>query len=228
MWYGFWTGLVVLGLGLGLWQWERAAGKREYLAQLAQAPHLTSPLDVPPDGTRLTLEGEYLADRTLFLDNRIREGRLGVAVLTPLRGPDGRVWLVERGFLETGPSRAAPSVTTPSGRVRIEGQWQAAGASAPVFGPNREGNRLQRIDLAVWDLTFAHDGWLHLAQGPGRLPAWWVPSVMPPERHLAYAVQWWGLALAALVVMIIGGRRLARERCSPPPSTPRSSHDTVP
>jgi len=27
----------------------------------------------------------------------------------------------------------------------------------------------------------------------------WTPNVMPAERHLAYAVQWFALALAALV-----------------------------
>ena len=44
------------------------------------------------------------------------------------------------------------------------------------------------------------------------LPGWWSPNVMPPSRHVGYAVQWWGLALAALVVMVIGGRRMTRDR----------------
>ncbi len=35
---------------------------------------------------------------------------------------------------------------------------------------------------------------------------------LPPERHVGYAFQWWGLALAALVVMWLGGRRLAQDR----------------
>ncbi|PRY71341.1 SURF1 family protein [Halomonas ventosae] len=211
-WWGFWSCLVVLGLTLGLWQWERAADKRDYLARLAAAPRIESPASAPPEGAQLALEGEYLAEETLFLDNRTHEGRLGVAPLTPFRDVQGRLWLVQRGFLPTGPSRAAPSVETPEGTVALEGRWQTAGEAAPLFGPNREGIRLQRIDLAAWNLAsaFAHPGWLHLEQGPGHLESWWQPSVVPPERHLGYALQWWGLALAALVVMLVGGRRQAR------------------
>ncbi|MDZ7852799.1 MAG: SURF1 family protein [Halomonas sp.] len=208
-WWGFWSCLVVLGLALGLWQWERAADKREYLARLAAAPRIEAPVTAPPVGSRLVLQGEYLADQTLFLDNRTHEGRLGVAPLTPFRDVNGRIWLVQRGFLPTGPSRATPTVETPLDMVTLEGRWQLAGESAPLFGPNQEGKRLQRIDLSAWELeqAFAHPGWLHLEQGPGHLESWWQPSVVPPERHLGYAFQWWGLALAALVIMLVGARR---------------------
>ncbi|TDB05593.1 SURF1 family protein [Halomonas marinisediminis] len=210
LWWTLWSLLVVLGVALGAWQWERGEQKRAYLAQLEAAPALVDPRQVPPEGSRLTLSGEYLADKTLFLDNRTHGGRLGVAPLTPLRGDDGRVWLVQRGFLETGTSRADPEVATPKGRVTLRGRWQVAGAGAPLFGRNREGARLQRIELEAWALDFAHPGWLHLEEGPGALPGWWSPSVMPPSRHVGYAVQWWGLALAALVVMVLGGRRMGR------------------
>lgn len=218
LWWAFWSPLVVLGLGLGLWQWDRADDKRDYLARLEAAPHLEAPRRIPPEGSRLTLTGEYLAEDTLFLDNRILEGRLGVAVLTPLRGEDGRVWLIQRGFLATGTDRDTPEVATPSGEVTISGRWQVAGEGPPLFGPNREAARLQRIALGAWDHDFAHAGWVHQSAGPGHLDAWWEPSVMPPSRHLGYAVQWWGLAIAALAVMLIGGRR--RRQAS-------ESHDTA-
>ena len=34
----------------------------------------------------------------------------------------------------------------------------------------------------------------------------WQPVVMAPEKHLAYAVQWFLLALAALVIFVIAQR----------------------
>lgn len=210
----FWLLLVALGLFLGLWQWERADDKRKYLARLDAAPTLEAPSASPPEGTHLTLRGHYLPDLTLFLDNRTHEGRLGVAVLTPLQTHDGRLWLVQRGFHPTGPTRETPEVETPEGEVVVEGRWQAAGASTPLFGPNREGSRLQRIELVSWEgqIDFAHPGWMHLERGDGLLVPWWQPSVVPPSRHMGYAVQWWGLALAALIVMVLGGRRLASDR----------------
>ncbi|MCE8018961.1 SURF1 family protein [Halomonas sp. MCCC 1A11036] len=212
-WFLFWSLLVILGVFLGLWQWERADDKRDYLARLDAAPTLEAPGKVPPEGTHLTLRGHYLAERTLFLDNRTHQGRLGVAVLTPLRTGDGRVWLVQRGFVPTGPSRESPEVDTPTGEVLVKGRWQQAGKGTPLFGPNREGDRLQRIDLAAWKSgDFAHEGWMHLERGAGMLEPWWEPSVMPPSRHVGYAMQWWGLALAALVMMLLGGRRLMKDR----------------
>ncbi len=210
LWWGFWSLLVALGLVLGCWQWNRAAEKEAYLSALAAAPALIAPREAPPAGARLTLEGTYLAGETRFLDNRTHGRQLGVAVLTPLRTSDGRLWLIERGFLATGTSRDAPTVATPMGPVTIKGQWQPDGQRAPLFGDNQEGVRLQRIQLDAWEHLgdFAHAGWLHLEEGPGGLAPWWEPSVMPPSRHLGYAVQWWGLAAAALLVMWWGGRRL--------------------
>nr|WP_290274351.1 SURF1 family protein [Halomonas sabkhae] len=214
LWFGLWGCLVVVGMLLGLWQWERAGDKRELLASFASAPSLVSPQQAPPEGARLTLKGEFLAGHTLFLDNRTHDGQLGVAALTPLRGVDGRLWLVERGFLATGPSRDTPRVDTPAGEVRVEGRWQSAGDSPPLFGPNREGLRLQRIELEAWPSLgrFAHAGWLHQTAGKGQLKVWWQPNVLPPSRHQAYALQWWGLAVAALVIMTLGARRLRADR----------------
>ncbi|MAR70984.1 MULTISPECIES: SURF1 family protein [unclassified Halomonas] len=206
--------LMALGIGLGLWQWERAAGKRDYLANLAEAPTLNMPGTLPPDGSRLSLEGVFQADETLYLDNRMLGNRLGVAVLTPFVDVEGQRWLVERGFLETGVSRQAPYAETPKGLVSLSGDWQADGRRTPRFGDNLEGTRLQRIELGAWNEEFSFAGWLHQRQGPGHLEDWWTPNVMPPERHLAYALQWWGLSLVALLALLFGGRRLYRDLCA--------------
>lgn len=220
--------LTALGIGLGLWQWERAADKRDYLANLAEAPTLNMPLTLPPDGSRLTLVGVFQADETLYLDNRMLDNRLGVAVLTPFVDVEGQRWLVERGFLETGVSRQAPQADTPEGLVTLHGVWQMDGRRTPRFGDNLEGTRLQRIELGAWDETFRFAGWLHQRQGPGHLEDWWTPNVMPPERHLAYALQWWGLSLVALLALLLGGRRLYRDLREAGISSPATSFADMP
>ena len=197
-----------------MWQWERANDKRDYLQRLSDAPQLVAPHVAPPEGAQISLRGEFIADQTYFLDNRVVEGQVGVAALTPLRTQDGRVWLIQRGFVPTGGSRVDPEIETPQGEVAITGQWQPAGETALLFGPNQEQRRLQRLALLPWQADlgeFAHPGWLHMQQGAGMFTPWWEPSVMPPSRHTGYAIQWWGLALAALAVMLIGGRRLIRD-----------------
>ncbi|MBS9405571.1 SURF1 family protein [Halomonas sp. TRM85114] len=216
LWWSLWTLIVLLGLCLGLWQWERAEDKRNFLTALEAAPLIQEPSSTPPEGATLTLSGEYQANHTLFLDNRTLEGRLGVAVLTPLLDEQGQHWLVQRGFMATDMGRGTPEVATPAGKVTLRGQWQAKNEGAPLFGPNQEGLRLQRITLDAWDQEFDFSGWLHLEEGPGMLDAWWTPNVMPPSRHLGYAFQWWSLTLAAFIAMLIGGLRLTRDASRQP------------
>ncbi|XKG79703.1 SURF1 family protein [Vreelandella aquamarina] len=213
-WYVFWSAIVILGLFLGLWQWERANDKRELMAMRDAAPTLEEPTETPMEGGRVILRGDYLEQYTLYLDNRIANGRLGVAVLTPLRDAYGQLWLIQRGFIETGASRAPPSAPTPEGVVEVSGEWQDTHGEGQLFGVNQEGVRLQQMSLEPWEASlgpFSHDGWLHAEHGAGVFTPWWEANVMPPSRHLGYAVQWWGLALAALVVMLLGGQRLIRD-----------------
>lgn len=214
LWWLSWSLLIALGMILGGWQWQRAEEKRVHLARLDAAPTLTMPVSSPPEGAEVHLQGHYVAEATRFLDNRVLHGRVGVAVLTPLVDAQGRWWLVERGFVPSGPRRQDPAIDTPAGPVEVSGQWQVAGQNAPLFGPNQEGRRIQRVDLSVWEdaSRFAHAGWLHQTAGDGSFAAWWAPNVMPPSRHLGYAVQWWGLAVAAAVVMWLGRRRDAAPR----------------
>lgn len=207
-WWLGWGLLVTLGLALGAWQWQRAEEKRDYLAQLASAPTLEAPTQAPPEGAKVHLQGHFVSEATFFLDNRVLDGRVGVAVLTPLVDAEGRWWLIERGFVPTGPLRKDPDIETPTGRIEVSGQWQVAGEGPPVFGPNRHGRWLQRIELDAWQQSerFAYAGWLHQTSGAGAFASWWTPNVMPPSRHIGYAIQWWGLALAAAVMMVLGKR----------------------
>lgn len=213
-WCLFWITLVALGVYLGLWQWERAVDKRIAIAAHESAAALVDPVVPPEPGAHVTLRGEYLSDQTLYLDNRILAGRLGVAVLTPLRDHHGQLWLIQRGFLETGPSRAAPFAATPEGEVEVTGEWQNSQTGGPLYGDNVEGVRLQQLSLTPWEPllgSFSYSGWLHANEGDGVLMPWWEANVMPPSRHIGYAFQWWGLALTAFLVMLIGGYKLRRD-----------------
>lgn len=208
-WWLAWGLVVALGLALGNWQWQRAGEKREALAVLASAPTLESPESAPPAGARVRLHGTFHGELARHLDNRIVDGRAGVAVLTPLLDTAGRWWLVDRGFVPVDGYRHTPAVATPDGLVTVEGRWQGlqGGSGDAPAAPGW----LQHVDPAAWEpIRFAHAGWLHQQAGDGLLTPWWVANVMPPSRHIGYALQWWGLALAAAVVMWKGRPRLER------------------
>lgn len=154
-----------------------------------------------------------MPERTLWLDNRILNGKVGVAALTPLQARDGRWWLIQRGFVATSVDRSQlPQISTPTGEVTLTGRWQPLQKSqALVFGDNREGDRLQSISLQPWQdlgkLVFA--GVVHQESGAGGLDRWWSPSQMTAERHWGYAVQWLLLAGLALLMAFIGRRKNA-------------------
>ena len=69
------------------------------------------------------LRGQFLPERTLYLDNRVLQGRAGYNVVTPLQmGPDGPLVLVNRGWIAVGQTRAVlPAVPVPQGPVQVEG-----------------------------------------------------------------------------------------------------------
>ncbi|WP_114417231.1 SURF1 family protein [Marinospirillum perlucidum] len=215
-WYLFWLSLVVLGLVLAFWQYQRGLEKQVRLQALAEQPLRIQPEQLPLNLAPVQLRGEFLGERTLWLDNRIYQGQVGVAALTPLRTGEGRWWLVDRGFVATGADRSGvPRLTTPSGQVQLSGSWQLLNDEDWVWGPNREGERLQAVDLSPWaDLPGeAFAGVLHQQSGPGLLQPWWSANSMPPARHWGYSVQWLLLALLAFW-MAWGPARPGRKRKS--------------
>jgi len=214
IWWGFWMTLIVVGVALANWQWQRAEEKTQLLESWAVTAELHNPVVAPDNLANVTLTGHFLAEETLWLDNRILDGQVGVAVLTPFVADTGHWWLIQRGFIPTQVDRRIePEVSTPSGSaLEVSGRWQETQDNL-VFGDNREGNRLQSIDLHPWRHLSqpSFDGVIHQAAGDGYLAGWWKPSQMPPERHIAYAVQWLCLALLALVVAVVGHRVLYRK-----------------
>ena len=77
------------GIALGNWQSGRADQKRA-AARLE----------------RVAVEGEFVPKYTVYLDNRMRRGKAGYEIVTPLRlrGSAAHV-LVNRGWIEAGKTR---------------------------------------------------------------------------------------------------------------------------
>ena len=94
------------GIALGSWQAGRADEKRALAANVQ----------------RIMVMGEFLPERTVFLDNKVHAHRPGYEVVTPLRLAEGIHVLVNRGWVAAPATRdRLPEVQTPRGRVRIEG-----------------------------------------------------------------------------------------------------------
>ena len=217
-------GLAVFG-SLGTWQLNRSVERRAALDafESAQAsPPVGGLASVPTggDNTRVRLTGRYLGDRQVLLDNMTHEGMRGYHVLTPLETADSLV-MVNRGFVVGGPDRSELPDLAVSG-----GEREVIGIAVPYF---RRGLRLEEEAAEVsWPRRMVYPtadqlrglfdsplpGYQVLLDGEepdGYLRAW-RPYGMAPERHLAYAVQWYGLAAAAAGIWLAVTLRRRRTR----------------
>ncbi|MDX1607296.1 MAG: SURF1 family protein, partial [Candidatus Competibacterales bacterium] len=123
--------LLPLLLGLGFWQLDRAQQKQALQDTFAQglqrSPVALTALDPAAPENRyrpVEVTGRYDADHQLLLDNRIRAGRPGYEVYTPLYwGEPRRVILVNRGWVPLGGSRnRLPEIGLQGSAVTVRGR----------------------------------------------------------------------------------------------------------
>jgi surfeit locus 1 family protein len=180
------------GIALGNWQSRRADEKR------ALAEHVQ----------RIVVAGEFLPERTVLLDNKVRGGRAGYEVVAPLRLAEGIHVLVNRGWIEAPPRREQlPEVVTPPGRLRIEGVVlshlpRTLKLGGPPKGPVRQSVELKEF-AAESGLTLQAFVIQQHSDTPDGLARDWPPPDAGIEKHQAYAFQWYSLAALAVVLALV-------------------------
>ena len=219
---------VVVFVAAGQWQ-QRRMHEKEVLRAEFDAATAVAPLDLAAKTERtdwnalryrkVTASGEYDARRQILVDNRVHDGRAGYHVITPLVLTDGRLVLVNRGWAPQGASRAAlPQVLPPAGPVTVQGRIAIPRASA--FEPAKDstsgatsgsmsGFVWQSIDVARFSAATgmavlpvvieAVDTPAAPALGDGLVRDWLAPD-FGVEKHEIYMVQWYALAVLAIVL----------------------------
>jgi surfeit locus 1 family protein len=197
---------------LGFWQLDRAAQKLAWqssISERGQMPALQSQ-DLAAAGAdaqlhrRVRLRGHWAADKTVFLDNRPMQGRVGFFVVTPLQ-LEGRnqAVLVQRGWAprDAQDRSRLPPLATPPGWVEIEGRLAASPSrlyefSAAASGPIRQNVAVESFatDLDLLPLTVVQ---LASAADDGLLRDWAAVDA-GLQKHYGYAFQWF--ALCALIL----------------------------
>lgn len=208
---------VIAMTGLGLWQLDRQTQKEARLAQLAERklnhPHTLDEL-LNVDGSiqdfPSKLSGRLLSEKLFYIDNKIVDGQVGFEVLAPLQTDQGIVllnfgWLRSVGSREILPTaQMSPSdfyfgvVSYPSDNLMIvETNTQAT--AFPILLQQIDTRIIQEsLGLPVVDFVINLDP--DPASGYVRR---WTPVVMAPEKHLGYAIQWFGLAIACLTIYLL-------------------------
>ena len=224
--------LIAACLGMARLQWWRAETRGATYEQ-QQATASARPMvlnaarrdDPVPPWHPVAAHGVWLANSTIFLDNKMYRQRVGYQVLTALQ-LDGTqaVVLVNRGWVAAPRLRSElPLVTTPEGRANVVGiarpfedkvfELGQSVPDGPVWQHVRESDYRQRSGLDVLPLiVLQSDGVPGVPGGSvadGLVRDW--SDVRGPDnpawRHIGYAIMWVVFALMAMGYSLVAWKR---------------------
>ena len=172
---------------------------------------------------RVTATGEVHPQQVFLIDNRVHGGRPGYEVLVPLKvvmtGGESLWLMVNRGWLAGGLDRsqlpAIPpleAVATFSGYlyqpfgkhlVLADDIW--APAVSPLVIQHFDHDKLQRyLGGKVYPYS------LRLEESHNReLKTNWIIVNVQPEKHTAYAVQWFAMAFALVILTVFANSNIS-------------------
>jgi surfeit locus 1 family protein len=216
--------VMALLLSLGRWQLRRADEKRVLFDSFAAGTDTTQQIDLKtgavPRYRHVEADGRYDPARQVLIDNMVNNERAGYFVITPFALAGGGWILINRGWVPLGASRAErPPIGVADETRRVRGRAdhlpspgiqlgarQTLSPPYPVVAAFPSHDELaQLMKISSWtratDLVL-----LDPAEADGYVRTWEPPG-FPPMRHIGYAVQWFGLALALLVIYIVTNLR---------------------
>jgi surfeit locus 1 family protein len=216
--------LCILGTllfsGLGAWQVQRLAWKRDLIARVEARIH-ASPVAAPAlqdwpgldlheaEYRRVQVRGVFLHDRETLVDALTVRGP-GSWVLTPLRTADGVV-LVNRGFVPQGRERqASREAGQVAGEVIITGLLRTTEPGGRILRPNDpEAGRWFSRDIAAIGRARRLDGLAPFfidadaASSAGSGPVGGLTVVGFRNAHLVYAGTWFALAALCIAGLVL-------------------------
>ncbi|HET8815974.1 MAG TPA: SURF1 family protein [Pseudidiomarina sp.] len=223
---------IFILVNLGLWQLERADEKQALFDDFALNQTQSVDLALQPDPLparyqSVEVTGTFTDNRYFLLDNQIWQGQVGYQVIgllaveeLPFLVPINMGWVtagIDRNYL--------PELTLPTGEVHIEGLFYVPAEDAFMLGDQviEAGSWPQRIQQLKLD-ALSDATQLPLApyvvllsagyqtasanSSPSEFgwPRQWQPQVMTPQKHRAYAWQWFSLAIACCLVFWFASR----------------------
>ena len=207
---------------LSNWQFTRNAERAEQLALVAEnydAEPVPLAEVIPPGGTLapgdewlpVVLEGRYIAAEEVLVRNRPHGGTAAFEVLVPFRLDDGRVLVIDRGWVPPGENQPAPDAVPapPDGeatvvvRLRPAEQLPSSGRSAPEgqvpsINPELVGTMItsdlaEDLELSAYGVMVSEN------PAPSERPAALAEPSEDPGPHLSYAIQWILFAIMGFV-----------------------------
>ena len=223
--------LIPIMLSLGFWQLDRADEKRELQALFAKRqvsePIALSQLLGQSGGSAaaqqdlryqpVRLRGKYISDKTLLLDNRIYQGQFGFEVVSPFQLENvNQIVMVNRGWVPGDKSRRSlPTIETPAGEVDIRGVIHVPQGKMMTLATEQQSAwpRIQQsLDITALAGEFDPPVFPYSVRlredAAGAFQPSWVVVNLQPEKHTAYAVQWFAMSAALVIFALLANTNL--------------------
>lgn len=199
---------AILCVYLSDWQFSRNAERSEQLA-LVEVNYEKPPVplgdvigregsfDPADEWLPVTLQGEYVPQTEVLARNRAHGGTSAFEVLVPFRLDDGRVFIVNRGWLRPGSQQPLPDAipAAPEGptevtvRLRPSEQLPPSGRSAPE-GQVPTVHLPSVAEILGGDTITSAYGLLVEETPAAERPFAPDPPSADPGPHFSYAIQW--------------------------------------
>jgi len=204
---------------LGFWQSSRALEKEQRLSRIEQLKS-QPPLSLPQitslavneniNDMPVAIKGMFDEQAIFLLDNQVNKGRLGYRAYQVVITNSYAV-LVNLGWVQGSINRQEiPQVASLDGHYQFKGHIRLIEVGVvlqeQVFSEVQWPLRVQQIELEKFSKLINRQllpfvVYLDKNEELG-FEKNWQPIVMPPEKHRAYAFQWFSLALAWLLLML--------------------------
>ena len=211
---------------LGYWQLLRADEKQEIVNQYQtnrQQPSLTDAqmLDNGQDYQyrQAAIQGEADNERVIILDNRVKYGRPGYEVLQAITiSGSAKKLLINRGWVPADLDRSIlPVIPSLTGNIQLRGYLYRTlkggyrlddGVRNLAQGPSRVGwITVERAEQLFGESFYPYQLRLD-GDSFGALETGWPTVSIYPEKHTAYAVQWFAMAVTLFILTLIANSNL--------------------
>lgn len=212
---------IPLFIKFGFWQYNKAEQK-QMLQDMYDQALVAAPIDLPLVFSdvenwryrQVKTTGTYQTEYQILLDNQVEQERAGYHVITPLQLADsGKYVLVNRGWVAANPDKSIlPEIEAPTGEQVVVGHlWlpstkfysleQLADASKDaawqVVWQNMDMQRYQQsVQFEILPLAMRLDA----NSDAGGYSRHWPRPAERITTHIGYAYQWFGFAVAALLI----------------------------
>lgn len=222
-WSGYVAFAVVFAVACGFlanWQFTRNADRENQLALVA-ANYDTAPTPledvIAPGGSfdpadqwrQVIVVGEYLSDEQVLVRNRPHGGTSAFEVLVPFRTNEGRVVLVDRGWVPPGDDQPDPDAVPAPPAEQVSAVVRLMpGEPLPRSGRGAPDGQVPTINLPLIAdsvasggamMTDAYGVMVSEDPAPATLPHALASPSEDPGPHLSYAIQWILFAIMGFV-----------------------------